>query len=171
MKTQFFVNETAHTMFLGGLMIAPGEGRDVPVMFLPASQQPEAETASPPSEPNLDELLAELLAKPVKQLVTQLPELTHEALARLDELESATATPRKTLLAAVAAEQLRRVAELNASLDDGETLTDAERLARSEADFQAELDAQAAAQLASLNAEQRAALGEGGAAGTEAGQG
>ena len=164
--TQFYVNETAHTQFVGGRMIPPGEGRDVPLMYLPATHRPEPVVVLAPEAPSLDALLADLLTLSVKNIVLQLPELTHEALDRLAELEAEAAVPRKTLLAAVSAEQLRR-AEL--SLDGAAAvaqLTDAERLAQSQAAFQAELDAQTAAQLDALSPEERAAI-EGMVPGTE----
>lgn len=156
--TQFYVNETAHTQFVGGRMIPPGEGRDVPLMYLPATHRPEPVVVLAPEAPSLDALLADMMAHSVKHVVALLPELTHEALDRLAELEAEAAVPRKTLLAAVSAEQLRR-AEL--SLDGAAAvaqLTDAERLAQSQAAFQAELDAQTAAQLDALSPEERAAI-------------
>lgn len=137
--TQFFVNETAHTMFVGGRMLAPGEGRDVPLMFLPATHRPEPAPLLPPAEPSLDDMLADLLGLSVKAVVVQLPELTHEALDRLEALERDALAPRKTLLEAVGAERIKRAADT----------------------FQAELDAQHAAQLAALSPEERAALSGG----------
>lgn len=137
--TRFFVNETASPLFVGGRMIAPGEGRDVPLMFLPATHRPEPDAPSLPPEPGLDELLADLLRLGVKNIVVQLPTLTNEALDRLEALEreaAAPLVPRKTLLEAVAAERLKRAA----------------------ATFQDEMDAQHAAQLAALSPEERAAV-------------
>ena len=137
--TQFYVNETAHTQFVGGRMIPPGEGRDVPLMYLPATHRSEPEAPVLHTEPSLDELLADLLRLGVKNIVVQLPGLTNEALDRLEALEreaTAPAVPRKTLLEAVGAERLKRAA----------------------ATFQDELDAQHAAQLATLSPEERAAV-------------
>jgi hypothetical protein len=137
--TQFYVNETAHTQFVGGRMIPPGEGRDVPLMYLPATHRPEPEAPVLHTEPSLDELLADLLRLGVKNIVVQLPGLTNEAIDRLEALEreaTAPAVPRKTLLEAVGAERLKRAA----------------------ATFQDELDAQHAAQLATLSPEEREAV-------------
>lgn len=137
--TQFYVNETAHTQFVGGRMIPPGEGRDVPLMFLPATHRPEPEAPVLHTEPSIDELLADLLRLGVKNIVVQLPGLTNEALDRLEALEREAQpphVPRKTLLEAVGAERLKRAAET----------------------FQDELDAEHAAQLATLSPEERAAV-------------
>jgi len=137
--TQFYVNETAHTQFVGGRMIPPGEGRDVPLMYLPATHRSEPEAPVLHTEPSLDDYLADLLTHSVKHVVALLPELTHEALDRLEALEreaTAPAVPRKTLLEAVGAERLKRAA----------------------ATFQEELDAQHAAQLATLSPDERAAV-------------
>lgn len=137
--TQFYVNETAHTQFVGGRMIPPGEGRDVPLMYLPATHRPDPVVVVPPDEPSLDDYLADMLTHSVKHVVALLPELTNEALDRLEALEreaTAPAVPRKTLLEAVGAERLKRAA----------------------ATFQDELDAQHAAQLATLSPEELAAV-------------
>lgn len=137
--TQFYVNETAHTQFVGGRMIPPGEGRDVPLMYLPATHRPEPVVVLAPEAPSLDALLADMMAHSVKHVVALLPELTNEAIDRLEALEReaiAPAVPRKTLLEAVGAERLKRAA----------------------ATFQDELDAQHAAQLATLSPEERAAV-------------
>lgn len=171
--TQFVVNNTASPMFFGGRMIPPGEGRDVPLLYLPAHLQDAPAPAPAPAAPNLDEQLLALLTMPggVKAIALQLPELTHEALSRLDELESAAATPRKTLLAAVVAEQLRRADEMaregegagegaggGAGEGDGTDADDS--AAAQDADFQAQMDATHAAQLAQLSDAERAALAE-----------
>lgn len=159
--TQFVVNNTASPMFFGGRMIPPGEGRDVPLLYLPAHLQDAPAPAPAPAAPNLDEQLLALLTMPggVKAIALQLPELTHEALSRLDELESAAATPRKTLLAAVVAEQLRRADEMAREGEGANTDAD-DSAAAQDADFQAQMDATHAAQLAQLSDAERAALAE-----------
>lgn len=139
--TQFFVNETANTMFLGGRMIPPGEGRDVPVMFLPATHRPEPVEVRP-AEPSMDELLLELLGHSVKHVVGQLPNLSEEAFQRLEMLAGEEEQPRKTLLAAIGEERVRRADER----------------------FQVAMDEELARQMAALSPEERAALGEGAAA-------
>ena len=137
--TQFYVNETEHTQFVGGRMIPPGEGRDVPLMYLPATHRPEPVAVVVQASPSLDVLLADLLTLSVKNIVLQLPELTHEALDRLEALEREMPAPhvtRKTLIEAIGVERLKRAADT----------------------FQAEMDEQTATHLAALSPEERAAI-------------
>lgn len=132
-------NPGPNVMFVAGMLIPPGEGRDVPAMYVPDERtEPEADTGAPAvAAVSLEVELAELLKKPVKEIATAFATLSNEALVVLAALESeAEMGGRKTLLAAVAAEQLRRA-------DEG---------------FQAEADALAAQQLAALTVPQQAAV-------------
>lgn len=140
MSTKHVFNDGPGTLFVAGRMIPPGEGRDVPVHLLSASQRGEEAAPTPEAapEPSLDELLAELLAHPVKHIAEQLPSLTEEALQRLDMLAHEEAVPRKTLLTAIGEEKVRRAEER----------------------FQAEMDAEHQRNLAKLTPEQLAELGE-----------
>lgn len=134
--TKHLYNPGPNVMFVAGLMIPPGEGRDVPLLYLPAELQDAPAPAPTPSGPTPEELAAELLKKPVKDVAAELPTLSDEALALLAALEGEAAHPRKTLLEAVAAEELKRV----------------------DAALQTEADALTAQQLAALTPEQQAAV-------------
>ena len=84
--------------------------------------------------------MAELRAKPVKEIVAGLESLTQEGLELLTQAEKEAEKPRTSLLAALQAEALRRAdAAMTAQL-------------------QADADNLTAEQLAALTDEQRAAL-------------
>lgn len=100
-------NPGAMPMYVAGLMIPPGETRHfdadlVPLHLRPAAPAPVAD------EPQYDPL-AELLEGNVKAVVTALPDLDDEDLARLGELEQARGdAARKGVLSAIAEETLTR---------------------------------------------------------------
>lgn len=105
-------NDTDRTIFVGGVMIAPGESREVDTAYLPPEHQddaPAVETAAP-SGPDPDANLRELLQGTVKDLTAQLEEFSDETLKRLAELEGESDTPRSTLLGAITDLQLKRAA-------------------------------------------------------------
>lgn len=99
-------NSSLLAIFVGGLLIQPGEGREVDASLLPP------EYAEPPAEqapaPDADAALRELLASPLKELLPLLDEQSPQTLADLARLEGEDATPRKTLLGAIAELQLQR---------------------------------------------------------------
>lgn len=147
MGMQYIENTGTDVMFVGGRMIPPGEGRHIEV----ATTAPELSDApaAPVAEegPSLAQLVADMLKGNVKSVVDQLPELTGEALDLVVTLENADSTPRKSLLAAVEAEQLRRA---NARLEEEQK----------QAAFDSAVEAAYQRQLAALTDEQREALGE-----------
>lgn len=105
MVKKYIENTGPNAMFVGGCMIAPGEGREV--------ETHEPEEAAPAQEqgPSLDAQLAEELTKPVKELIAGLAELTQEALERMEQLEGEAEKPRKSLLEAIATEKVSRANE------------------------------------------------------------
>ena len=107
MGTKHISNDGPHTIYVGGKMIAPGEGRDIDERDLPPELRGAPVVVVEP-EPSLDDELAELLKESVKEIKDLLPTLTHEGLDRLAELERGHEHPRKTLLEAIADEVLRR---------------------------------------------------------------
>lgn len=111
MAKKFIENTGTATIFVGGTMIAPGEGRDIDEMFLPPEQRTPlvAEEAAP--APSQDELLEQLRAKAIAAITPELQTLKNEALERLAELEGAQPKPRSTLLSQIEAERLRRANE------------------------------------------------------------
>jgi hypothetical protein len=108
MATKHIHNPGTNVMFVAGKMIPPGEGRDIDERDLPPELREAAPEAAAPEAPGLDEQLQALRAGAVKEITAALPVLTHEALDRLQELESGAEHPRKTLLTALADERLRR---------------------------------------------------------------
>jgi hypothetical protein len=97
MGKKYIENDTAHTMYVGGCAIAPGEGREV---FVPDAPPAEAATEEP-AEPDTDGPLHELLAGNVAAVAAGLEGLSADSLMRLRELEAAGLKPRKGVLEAL----------------------------------------------------------------------
>lgn len=110
MGTKHIHNPGPNVMFVGGKMIPPGEGKDIDEALLPPEHR-DAPTQEAGKQPSLDELLAELLHKPVKELIDGLGGMTQEALERMETLEGESKKSRKTLLEAIAAEKMARADE------------------------------------------------------------
>lgn len=141
MPTKHIENPTASPLFIGGKLIPPGEGRDIDVRLLPPEHQDAPPTAQEPAAPapvDLVALVKDLHAKPVKDIVAELPTLDAQVFALLAQAESEHAKPRTSLLAAL----------------------DAERIRRANAQLEADADAAYQRQLAQLTPEQLAAIGE-----------
>lgn len=125
MAKRYLWNNTARTIFVGGIMIAPGEGREIDEAFLPpvdpgdhAGAGLPASDGQPPGDEQLASNITDLLKQPIKHLVPLLAEASDETLAALHGAETAGDTPRVTLLNAIAALQLQR-AEQRASASIG----------------------------------------------------
>ena len=140
MPTKYIENTTRESIFVGGKLIAPGDGRDIDISLLPPEHHDAPVAELPPGAPDLAALVAELRAKPVKEIVAGLESLTQEGLELLTQAEKEAEKPRTSLLAALQAEALRRA-------DVAMT-----------AQLQADADNLTAEQLAALTDEQRAAL-------------
>jgi len=121
MAKRYIQNDTAHTLFVGGVMIAPGLGREVDELYLPAGHPaPDGTEAGADAgagadaqgqqggAPDHDANLPDLLAQPLRTLVPTLADFSDETLAGLDRLEKAAAAPRVSLLNAIGALQLQR---------------------------------------------------------------
>ena len=89
MSKTYQENTTASPIWVCGVMIPPGEGREVEV--------PDDAPAAPAPEPEVDpdDALRELLGGTVAQVKAALPGLGEETLKRLQALELAAAAPRK----------------------------------------------------------------------------
>lgn len=143
MVKKYIENPGPNTLFVGGIMIPAGEGREV------ETHEPvEANESAQEQTPSLDEQLAEELKKPVKELIEGLGELTHEALERMEALEGEAKKPRTSLLSAIAEEKVRRADEALRLAELDKTLT--EILAQPVADIEAGLAAADDAELARL---------------------
>jgi hypothetical protein len=148
--TKYVENTTRNVMYVGGKMILPGEGRDIALSLLPAELQDPTPALAALAAPSLVDLLAPLLAKPVKAIAAELPTLKNEALDLLAELEGQQLSPRTSLLAAVRSEQLRRA---GARLDGPSEEDKAKEQA-----FEQAVQAAYQKQLAELTPEQLAAV-------------
>ena len=113
MAKRYISNDTAAVMFIGGVMIQPGEGRDVDETFLPPELlQPadEAEAKAPEltDAEKADANLRDVLKGSISKIKPLLPDFSPETLARLLELEQADGTPRQGLVQAITELQLQR---------------------------------------------------------------
>jgi len=131
MAKRHIFNDTALVMFMGGIMIPPGDGREIDEAFLPPADplpaQPEpvvcggegdgSGTDGGPDAAALRANLVEQLKLPLKQLIPTLAEASDTTLAGLAQIEGEADTPRVTLLNAIGALQLQRA--------DGRTLAKA----------------------------------------------
>lgn len=122
MGKRYVSNDTDRTIFVGGVMIPPQQGREVDEQFLPpqapvedaaavraASETGEGHAAdTDPDAQRLQANLAEMLAQPLRVLLPTLGDASDDTLAALQALEQAAATPRVTLLNAIGELQLQR---------------------------------------------------------------
>lgn len=111
MGTKHITNDGPNTIYVGGKMIAPGEGRDIDERDLPPELRDAPVVVVEEAGPSLDELLADMLKGSVHVVVGGMSRLTHEALDRMAEIEGEAKHPRKTLLEAIADEKIRRADE------------------------------------------------------------
>lgn len=108
----YIENNGDSPMFVGGRLIPPGGGRlfeasEAPPEYHPAAGAVAEEPAGDPAA-LLDAHVNEERKHSVHDLKLQLPNWSHEALVRLQALEGADETPRKTLLEAIGDELIRR---------------------------------------------------------------
>lgn len=144
MNQHTITNNNSHPIYVGlveggSVAVMPGESRPFNVAELAPAWRPDvnaedvaAATGGTSAE---DELVAEikkLRKKSAKELIELLPDMEPSLLVRLGEAEQVDDAPRKTLLSAIAEEQLRRSAEEH-------------RLAEEAAAAKAKADAEAAA--------------------------
>lgn len=98
------------TLFVGGVMIPPGETRHFPPNQVPTNLreiQAAAVPVPPAAPPAQEDNLLELLDKNTAEIAAKLPGLSSADLARLKAAEDAGKT-RKGVMAALAEEELRR---------------------------------------------------------------
>lgn len=100
-------NDTDKYITVGTVTIPPGQTRDVEETLHPDYHATQAE---PESAAKVHPLAA-LLACTVPTIVEALPALALADLAQLAELENAGEKPRKTLLDAIAEQQLAKAGE------------------------------------------------------------
>lgn len=101
MGKKYVENTGDSPMWVSGMLIAPGEGREVEV-------PDEAPAPIEEAAPDLDAPLIDLLKGNVGVVKEGLGALSNETLERLAKLEGEAEHPRKTLLEAIADEAIRR---------------------------------------------------------------
>lgn len=103
-------NSTAIPIYVGALMIPPGETRHFELSQLPPEHRPiaEGETIAEPTDP-----LALILALSIAKAALGLPDLSDDELKQLEAMEEA-GQARKGMLAEIGMEILRR-AEVKAA--------------------------------------------------------
>lgn len=106
MKKIPFTNDTPRFMHVGGVMIPPGDTREVDERLHPDYRPP----AAPAAEAPVSEL-AVVLAGSVATIVAGFDALADEELAELRAMEAAMVKPRATLLKAIDEEMLERAAK------------------------------------------------------------
>lgn len=92
-------------LYVGGIMVPPGETRILPAHHVPEHLRPVTPTPAIEAPPDP---LAVLLEENVATVKDSLATLSTEELARVEQLETAAGSPRKGVLDAVAAERLAR---------------------------------------------------------------
>lgn len=114
MPKKYIENDTDHTIYVGGKMIPPGEGREIDEALLPAEHRdaPVAVAEEPDQGDGMTEAdLLELLEGNVDQVTAALGDMDAEALIRLAALEAERSHPRVTIERAIEAERLKRANE------------------------------------------------------------
>lgn len=108
-------NPKDHPIYVGSTMILPGETRhfDAHDPQLPAHLRPKPETDAAPDEPA--DAMAALLQLGVKDIVAEFDLLKGDELDRMEALEIASESPRKTLLSAISEEKLKRATVADAA--------------------------------------------------------
>jgi hypothetical protein len=98
---KYFENTSNSPMYVHGTMVPPGEGV---LVDMPGND----EAAAPAAAPTLAEQVALLLMASVANILKDLAHLSDDTLVMLATLEGQAETPRKTLLAAIGTEQIKR---------------------------------------------------------------
>lgn len=106
MGKRYVSNDTAGIIFVGGVMIPPGDGREVDELLLPPEDEAPAE---PLPEPDPHANLRELLTGNVKAVAGALEGLSDESLALLASIE-AEGMGRKGVFGAIDELRLQRAA-------------------------------------------------------------
>lgn len=98
---KLFTNTTNSPIYVGGVMVPPGEMVMVEVAGEPTAAEVE-------HKPTLAEQVALLLESSVAELVKSLDSLNDDTLEMMAALESGAEKPRSTLLAALSDEKIKR---------------------------------------------------------------
>lgn len=113
-------NPNDHPIYVGTSMILPGETRHFDKHELPKHQWPKEDGEAVETQPA--DLVADLLKLTVREVVEAFSGISGDDLNRLESLENASPSPRKTLLAALVEERLKRAAseeDAGSSTGDG----------------------------------------------------
>ena len=99
MGKRYVENDTANTIYVGGRMIPPGEGREIDEPD--AGPTAEKQLSEEGNDDNGDELLRELLKGNVALVGASLEGLSDLTLQRLKVMETEAEKPRKGVLTAI----------------------------------------------------------------------
>ena len=135
-------------MYVGSVMILPGETRILPAHHVPAHLHPQPE--QPEAKTEEKDPLLELLTGTVLAVAAALADLSIEELDRLEAGENATEKPRKGILEAITEEKLSRAA---ATQETAEFIASLEGMSEDELRDQLTLVEDDAGKLALVNAE------------------
>ncbi|WP_233869254.1 hypothetical protein [Paraburkholderia adhaesiva] len=111
MKTIAYYNDSPKYVHIGATMVPPHETREVDASLVPNAKAAAVPAARPAdSGTGTADKLGALLARTVDDVRKALSGLSGDELTELEKREAAAQTPRKGVLDAVAAEQLKRAA-------------------------------------------------------------
>jgi hypothetical protein len=108
MAKKYVENSGNSPLWVSGILIAPGEGREVWVADEAPTVAQELPSAAELADAALTAELEVLRGKSVAAITPELAGLTQEALDQLSAMEQADPIPRKTLLEALGNEMIRR---------------------------------------------------------------
>lgn len=118
-------NPNDHPIYVGTSMILSGETRHFDKHELPKHQWPKEDGEAVEMQPA--DLIVDLLKLTVREVAEAFADLSGEDLDRLESLENASPSPRKTLLSALVEERLKRAAsDEDAGAPAGESTPSAE---------------------------------------------
>lgn len=103
-------NQTAMPIYVAGLMIPPGETRHFDIEQIPPEFRPAPAVTAPQAEQLPPNPLADLAAHNAAEIIENLSDLSSDDLAALMKIEE-DGRARKTVLAAISAEHLKRVSD------------------------------------------------------------
>lgn len=114
-----YFNASGHTQFIGGVMVPPGETREVDSRLIPVEAS-ETKTEAPAAADKLTDIVSVLLAGSLDNLLAHLPALALEDLEKLGEAEQ-VGQQRPEVLGPVA-EQILKLGEMPPEPEQGEAV-------------------------------------------------
>lgn len=110
MKTTAYFNDSPKYVHIGATTVPPYETREVDASLVPGAKAQPAGNEAASGTSNVPDKIGELLAGTVADVNKALSGLDDDELEELVKREEAAQTPRKGVLEAATAEQLKRAA-------------------------------------------------------------